>query len=110
MTGPIDELDTTGRVLLGACAAVWLAALGTGVAATVALAAATTWPAPHSGGRDSDVLADTDDVPGRLADELTDVARIADAKMSRLRASTVALGVAAVAAIITAAIVLGGVA
>ena len=37
MTGPIDELDTTGRVLLGACAAVWLAALGTGVAATVAL-------------------------------------------------------------------------
>ncbi len=37
MTGPISELDTTDRVLLGACAAVWLAALGAGVAAVVAL-------------------------------------------------------------------------
>ena len=31
------EFDRTDRVLLGACAAIWLAALGTGVAATVAL-------------------------------------------------------------------------
>ncbi|MBU9765573.1 DUF2561 family protein [Mycobacterium sp. TNTM28] len=37
MTGPISELDSTDRVLLGACAAVWLAALGAGVAAVVAL-------------------------------------------------------------------------
>src|ERR1700754_2860411 len=32
-----DELDRTDRILLGACAAVWLVALGAGVAATVAL-------------------------------------------------------------------------
>ena len=31
------EFDSTDRILLGACAAVWLAALGAGVAATVAL-------------------------------------------------------------------------
>jgi len=31
------ELDRTDRILLGACAAVWLIALGAGVAATVAL-------------------------------------------------------------------------
>jgi hypothetical protein len=31
------EFDQTDRILLGACAAVWLAALGAGVAATVAL-------------------------------------------------------------------------
>jgi hypothetical protein len=31
------ELDRTDRILLGACAAVWLGALGAGVAATVAL-------------------------------------------------------------------------
>ncbi|MGW4098137.1 DUF2561 family protein [Mycobacterium sp. NPDC004974] len=37
MSGPISELDNTDRVLLGACAAVWLAALGAGVAAVVAL-------------------------------------------------------------------------
>ncbi|CRZ13772.1 DUF2561 family protein [Mycolicibacterium neworleansense] len=37
MSGPISELDSTDRVLLGACAAVWLAALGAGVAAVVAL-------------------------------------------------------------------------
>lgn len=37
MSGPISELETTDRVLLGACAAVWLAALGAGVAAVVAL-------------------------------------------------------------------------
>ncbi|MGV0814622.1 DUF2561 family protein [Mycolicibacterium boenickei] len=37
MSGPISELESTDRVLLGACAAVWLAALGAGVAAVVAL-------------------------------------------------------------------------
>ena len=31
------ELDRTDRILLGACAAIWLAALGAGVAAVVAL-------------------------------------------------------------------------
>jgi len=31
------ELDRTDRILLGACAGIWLAALGAGVAATVAL-------------------------------------------------------------------------
>ena len=31
------EFDRTDRILLGACAAIWLAALGAGVAATVAL-------------------------------------------------------------------------
>src|SRR6478672_10806556 len=31
------EFDRTDRILLGVCAAVWLAALGAGVAATVAL-------------------------------------------------------------------------
>jgi len=31
------ELDRTDRILLGACAAIWLAALGAGVAAAVAL-------------------------------------------------------------------------
>jgi Protein of unknown function (DUF2561) len=37
-TGPDNgEFDRTDRILLGACAAVWLAALGAGVAATVAL-------------------------------------------------------------------------
>jgi len=36
---PLDpgEFDRTDRILLGACAAIWLAALGVGVAATVAL-------------------------------------------------------------------------
>lgn len=33
----ISELDRTDRILLGSCAAVWLAALGAGVAAVVAL-------------------------------------------------------------------------
>ncbi|WP_396915587.1 DUF2561 family protein [Mycolicibacterium sp.] len=37
MTGPLESLDGTDRILLGACAAVWLAALGAGVAAAVAL-------------------------------------------------------------------------
>ena len=32
-----DELDRTDRILLGSCAAIWLIALGAGVAATVAL-------------------------------------------------------------------------
>jgi hypothetical protein len=37
-TGPdTGESDRTDRILLGACAAIWLAALGAGVAATVAL-------------------------------------------------------------------------
>ncbi|MGZ8803421.1 MAG: DUF2561 family protein [Mycobacterium sp.] len=36
--GPdISALDRVDRILLGACAAIWLAALGAGVAATVAL-------------------------------------------------------------------------
>lgn len=36
---PVDptELERTDRILLGSCAAIWLAALGAGVAATVAL-------------------------------------------------------------------------
>lgn len=39
LTPPLDpsELDRTDRILLGSCAAIWLVALGTGVAATVAL-------------------------------------------------------------------------
>lgn len=37
MTGPFDNLDNTDRVLLGACTVAWLAALGAGVAAAVAL-------------------------------------------------------------------------
>jgi Protein of unknown function (DUF2561) len=32
-----NELDRTDRILLGSCAAIWLVALGAGVAATVAL-------------------------------------------------------------------------
>ena len=38
--GPVldpGELDRTDRILLGACAAIWLVALGAGVAAVVAL-------------------------------------------------------------------------
>jgi uncharacterized protein DUF2561 len=35
--GSLDQLDTVDRILIGACAASWLAALGAGVAATVAL-------------------------------------------------------------------------
>lgn len=37
MTGPLDDFDGTDRILLGACVAAWLAALGAGVAAVVAL-------------------------------------------------------------------------
>ncbi|HEX2214499.1 MAG TPA: DUF2561 family protein [Mycobacterium sp.] len=33
----LNELDRTDRILLGSCAAIWLVALGAGVAATVAL-------------------------------------------------------------------------
>lgn len=36
-TDTAAELDRVDRILLGACAAIWLAALGAGVAATVAL-------------------------------------------------------------------------
>lgn len=47
-TGDVDNLD---RILLGAGGAVWLTALGTGVAATVALAdlAGASAPAPDGG-------------------------------------------------------------
>ncbi|ABK74940.1 DUF2561 family protein [Mycolicibacterium smegmatis] len=37
MTSPFAELNTTDRILAGACAVAWLAALGAGVAALVAL-------------------------------------------------------------------------
>jgi Protein of unknown function (DUF2561) len=37
MPDTLDLADRTDRILLGACAAVWLVALGAGVAATVAL-------------------------------------------------------------------------
>ncbi|MFN3002272.1 DUF2561 family protein [Mycolicibacterium wolinskyi] len=37
MTGPNTELNNTDRILLGACAVAWLAALGAAVAAVVAL-------------------------------------------------------------------------
>ena len=37
MSGPVNALDNADRILLGVCAAVWLAALGAGVAAIVAL-------------------------------------------------------------------------
>lgn len=37
MPGPLDTAENTDKVLLGGCAAVWLVALGTWVAATVAL-------------------------------------------------------------------------
>lgn len=35
--GPLDNMDNLDRILLGACAAIWLAALGAIVAAAVAL-------------------------------------------------------------------------
>jgi hypothetical protein len=37
MAAPTGEFDRTDRILLGSCAGIWLAALGAGVAATVAL-------------------------------------------------------------------------
>jgi Protein of unknown function (DUF2561) len=43
------EFDRTDRILLGACAAVWLAALGVGVAATVALVDLGTGHAQSTG-------------------------------------------------------------
>ncbi|VEG40564.1 Protein of uncharacterised function (DUF2561) [Mycolicibacterium flavescens] len=43
------ELDRTDRILLGSCAAIWLVALGTGVAATVALVDLGRGPAESSG-------------------------------------------------------------
>jgi hypothetical protein len=43
------ELDRTDRILLGACAAVWLGALGAGVAATVALVDLGTGHAQSTG-------------------------------------------------------------
>src|SRR6185437_4394831 len=47
------ELDRTDRILLGACAAVWLIALGAGVAATVALVDLGTAHAQASGESDT---------------------------------------------------------
>src|SRR6476661_2979739 len=47
------ELDRTDRILLGACAAVWLGALGAGVAATVALVDLGTGHAQSTGGSDT---------------------------------------------------------
>jgi hypothetical protein len=44
-----DEFDRTDRILLGACAAVWLVALGAGVAATVALVGLGTGHAQSTG-------------------------------------------------------------
>jgi hypothetical protein len=47
------EFDRTDRILLGACAAVWLAALGAGVAATVALVDLGTGHAQSTGQSDT---------------------------------------------------------
>lgn len=44
-----SELDRTDRILLGSCAAIWLVALGTGVAATVALVNLGRGPTESSG-------------------------------------------------------------
>lgn len=49
----IGEFDRTDRILLGACAAVWLAALGAGVAATVALVDLGTGHAQSTGESDT---------------------------------------------------------
>jgi hypothetical protein len=48
-----SEFDRTDRILLGACAAVWLAALGAGVAATVALVDLGTGHAQSTGESDT---------------------------------------------------------
>jgi hypothetical protein len=45
----MGEFDRIDRILLGVCAAVWLVALGAGVAATVALVDLGTGHAPSSG-------------------------------------------------------------
>ncbi len=47
------EFDRTDRILLGACAAIWLAALGAGVAATVALVDLGTGHAQSTGESDT---------------------------------------------------------
>jgi hypothetical protein len=47
------EFDRTDRILLGACAAVWLVALGAGVAATVALVDLGTAHAQSTGESDT---------------------------------------------------------
>jgi Protein of unknown function (DUF2561) len=47
------EFDRSDRILLGACAAVWLAALGAGVAATVALVDLGTGHAQSTGESDT---------------------------------------------------------
>jgi hypothetical protein len=49
----VGEFDRTDRILLGACAAVWLAALGAGVAATVALVDLGTGHAQSTGESDT---------------------------------------------------------
>jgi Protein of unknown function (DUF2561) len=48
-----SEFDRTDRILLGACAAIWLAALGAGVAATVALVDLGTGHAQSTGESDT---------------------------------------------------------
>jgi Protein of unknown function (DUF2561) len=48
-----DDTDRTDRILLGACAAVWLVALGAGVAATVALVDLGTGHGTTSGESDT---------------------------------------------------------
>lgn len=50
MTGPLEDLDATDRILLGVAVAAWLAALGAGVAAIVALVDLSR---SHSHGSDS---------------------------------------------------------
>jgi hypothetical protein len=51
-----DELDQVDRILLGVCAALWLAALGAAVAAIVALVDLTGGHADSSGGSDTPLL------------------------------------------------------
>lgn len=55
-TGGADSLDNLDRILLGAGGAVWLTALGTGVAATVALADLAGASAPAAGDGDTPLL------------------------------------------------------
>src|SRR4051812_30541850 len=50
---PDNEFDRTDRILLGACAAVWLVALGAAVAATVALVDLGTGRAQSTGESDT---------------------------------------------------------
>ena len=53
MSGNTDAVGGTDRILLGACAAVWLVALGAGVAATVALVDLGTGHAQSTGGSET---------------------------------------------------------